>query len=154
MRPRRSPTLVLLEVVVGLAAVVSQQVYAVTLMRQNSTSLIPPKSISLVVSRGALARASESRLWFQCAAAILHQVEKGKTDRSSSAVLRSARGREGAKRAFDEEGGRKERDEMAEAIEAHGRFEVVRPRTPRPTHPLHPGREHGCSSVDAWHDFF
>ena len=76
-------------------------------------------------------------------------MEKGKTDRSSSATLRSARGKgEEAKRAFDEEGGRKrrkERDEMAEAIEAHTGDSRLFDRACAPL--VRP-------TVDAWHDFF
>ena len=81
-------------------------------------------------------------------------MEKGKTDRSSSATLRSARGKGERKQnehLMKREGGRKrrkERDEMAEAIEAHTGDSRLFDRAPlvRPTP--------GCSSVDAWHDFF
>ena len=62
--------------------------------------------------------------------------------------LRSARGTEGAKRAFDEEGGRKrrkERDEMAEAIEAIRGCSTTHPLA-RPPNPPHPG----CTGASAW----
>ena len=86
------------------------------------------------------------RLWFQCAAAaaILHQAEKGKTDRSSSAAVAA----EGAKRAFDEEEeegsgmGMRWRMRM-EAIEAIRSCWATLPSLVRPTLPRHDAQQRG-----------
>ena len=76
-------------------------------MRQNSTSLIPPKSISLVdAERGRGKEGAASGFNVQRR----YSIKWRKAKLTGAAVQRREREREeeGAKRAFDEEGGRKE----------------------------------------------